>query len=298
LEQRCDPGPSRHWAAIGRTLEEQPRPTSRRRLSEFQQRAAVDLLNRLHALRNTANPEPPQFSDLPPALATRYMGRHGRHLLKVYSRGNVWDMADMEQFVQQVRSVDPAATGKPLQTYEASRQMQRSYLHAAVYSLLAVLAVLVIDFRHFGYAALALLPLGAAMALLFGLMGMVNLPLNAANMIVLPLIMGIGIDDGVHLVHDFRRQQRQPGNAPYRVGASTASAVLITSLTTMVGFGSLMISDHRGMQSLGRVLTVGVACCLFTSLVMLPALLALIARRETRLAGAERAVEDQLAAIG
>ena len=175
---------------------------------------------------------------------------------------------------------DPAATGKPLQTYEASRQMQRSYIHAAVYSLLAVLIVLMIDFRHVGYAALALLPLGAAIVLLFGLMGMVNMPLNPANMIVLPLIMGIGIDDGVHLVHDFRRQRRRQHREPYRIGASTASAVLITSLTTMVGFGSLMISDHRGMQSLGRVLTVGVACCLFTSLVMLPALLALIARRD------------------
>jgi uncharacterized membrane protein YdfJ with MMPL/SSD domain len=87
------------------------------------------------------------------------------------------------------------------------------------------------------------------------------------------LILGIGIDDGVHVVHDFRRQR-----GPYRMSASTASAVLITSLTTMVGFGSLMIASHRGLQSLGRVLTIGVSCCLFTSLVMLPALLAWLTR--------------------
>ncbi|MCH8046623.1 MAG: MMPL family transporter [Planctomycetes bacterium] len=290
LEQNSDPAQARDWAAIGESLEALPRPTARQRLSEFQQRAAVDLLDRLRALRAMANPEPPQFSDLPPALVTRYVGRHGRHLLKVYSRGNAWEMDDMQRFVQQVRSVDPAATGKPLQTYEASRQMQSSYIHAAVYSLLAVLMVLVIDFRHVGHVALALLPLGAGIVLLFGLMGIVNLPLNPANMIVLPLIMGIGIDDGVHLVHDFLRQRRQQMAGPfrpYRIGASTASAVLITSLTTMIGFGSLMISDHRGMQSLGRVLTVGVACCLFTSLVMLPALLALIARRDETASQAE-----------
>jgi uncharacterized membrane protein YdfJ with MMPL/SSD domain len=92
-------------------------------------------------------------------------------------------------------------------------------------------------------------------------------------MIVLPLILGIGIDDGVHVVHDFRRQR-----GAYRMSPSTASAVLITSLTTMVGFGSLMIASHRGLQSLGRVLTIGVSCCLFTSLVMLPALLAWLSR--------------------
>jgi uncharacterized membrane protein YdfJ with MMPL/SSD domain len=95
-------------------------------------------------------------------------------------------------------------------------------------------------------------------------------------MIVLPLILGIGIDDGVHVVHDFRRSR-----GPYRLSASTASAVVITSLTSMVGFGSLMIASHRGLQSLGRVLTIGVSCCLFTSLVMLPALLAWLTRART-----------------
>jgi predicted RND superfamily exporter protein len=174
----------------------------------------------------------------------------------------------MEQFVQQVRSVDPRATGNPLQTYEASRQMKRSYEQAAWYALSAILMVLYLDFRSLRHTLLAMLPLGLGILQLFGILGLLDVPLNPANMIVLPLILGIGIDDGVHVIHDFRRQR-----GPYRISASTASAVLITSLTTMVGFGSLMIASHRGLQSLGRVLTIGVSCCLFTSLVMLPALL-------------------------
>jgi len=124
------------------------------------------------------------------------------------------------------------------------------------------------------YTLLAMVPLGLGMAQMFGILGLLDIPLNPANMIVLPLILGIGIDDGVHVVHDFRRQRGR-----YRISASTASAVLITSLTTMVGFGSLMIASHRGLQSLGRVLTIGVSCCLFTSLVMLPAILILATRR-------------------
>jgi predicted RND superfamily exporter protein len=118
-----------------------------------------------------------------------------------------------------------------------------------------------------------MLPVGVGMLQLFGVLGLMDVPLNPANMIVLPLILGIGIDDGVHVVHDFRRQTGR-----YRMSASTASSVLITSLTTMVGFGSLMIASHRGLQSLGRVLTVGVSCCLITSLLMLPALLAWLTR--------------------
>jgi hypothetical protein len=244
-----------------------------RRLSDYQHYVAGDLLSRLHALRAMADPEPPQLSDLPESLVTRFVGSDGKHLLKIYSRGDVWDMEAMGQFVRDVRAVDPRATGNPLQTYEASRQMKASYEQAAWYALAAILVVLYLDFRSLGFTLLALSPLGLGMLQLFGALGLLGIPLNPANMIVLPLILGIGVDDGVHVVHDFRRQ---PGR--YRISPSTASAVLITSLTTMVGFGSLMIASHRGLQSLGRVLVIGVSCCLFTSLVMLPALITWMTR--------------------
>ena len=172
--------------------------------------------------------------------------------MKVYSRGDIWDMGAMERFVHDVRSVDPKATGNPLQTFEASRQMKRSYEQAALYALVAIFVLLYIDFRSVRHTLLAMIPVGLGMILLFGMMGWLGEPLNPANMIVLPLILGIGVDDGVHVVHDYLRRR-----GGYRVSASTASAVLITSLTTMVGFGSLMIADHRGLQSLGRVLTIG-----------------------------------------
>lgn len=241
------------------------------RLSAYQHRMAGDLLSRLHLLRTMANPEPPQLTDLPQSLVERFVGKDGKKfLLQIYSKGDIWDMEAMEKFVADVRSVDPRVTGNPLQTYEASRQMQQSYIQAAWYALAAIFLVLFLDFRSLRHTFLAMLPVGLGTLQLFGILGILDVALNPANMIVLPLILGIGIDDGVHVVHDFRRRN----NGPYRMSASTASAVLLTSLTTMVGFGSLMIASHRGLQSLGRVLTIGVSCCLFSSLVMLPALLA------------------------
>lgn len=254
-------------------LRQMPLAECYRRLSDYQHGMAGELLSRLYTLRAMANPEPPKLSDLPEGLVTRFVGHGGRYLLKIYSKGNIWDMDAMEKFVRDVRRVDPRATGNPLQTYEASRQMKRSYEQAAWYALAAVLIVLYIDFRSLRYTLLAMLPLGVGMAQMLGLLGLLNIPLNPANMIVLPLILGIGVDDGVHVVHDFRLQRGR-----YRMSPSTASAVLITSLTTMVGFGSLMIASHRGLQSLGRVLTIGVSCCLFASLVMLPAWLTWLTR--------------------
>ena len=128
--------------ALGVKVGHSPRPSPmpaedcRRRLSAYQHNMAGDLLSRLHTLRSIANPQPPQLSDLPSGLVTRFVGQDGKKfLLHIYSNADIWDMEAMEQFVHEVRSVDPRATGNPLQTYEASRQMKRSYEQAAWYAL-------------------------------------------------------------------------------------------------------------------------------------------------------------------
>jgi len=239
-----------------------------RALAAFQQRAAGDLLSRLHALAAVADPAPPALDDLPPSLVERFVGSSGRHLLKIYGRGDIWNFDALERFVQDVRSVDPRATGNPLQAYAGSLEMKRSYEQAAIYSLVVILAVLWLDFRSLTYSALAVLPLAVGIAQMLGLMGLVGIDLNPANLIGIPLIMGIAVDYGVHIVHDFLER---PG--PYRMSASTANSVLVDALTTILGFGALMVASHKGLESLGRVLTLGVTTCTVTSLVLLPALL-------------------------
>ena len=250
------------------TLLRTPPHEATSRLGQLQQRHVDQLRRDLNWLVDVGAAGPPDFDDLPASLVDRYVGRTGKHLVKVYGRDNTWDMTTLERFVHEVRSVDPRATGKPLQTYEASREMQQSYMHAALYSLLAILAVLIADFWSVSLACLAALPVVLGLAQMFGIMGLASIELNPANMIVLPLIMGIGIDDGVHIVHDFRSQKGR-----YQLSGPTASAVVMTSLTTMIGFGSLLVASHRGLQSLGRICVIGVSCCMFSSLIALPALL-------------------------
>lgn len=240
-------------------------------LAAFQQQSAGDLLTRLHALSAVADPDPPKLDDLPPSLVDRFVGQNGRHLLKIYGRGDIWNFASLERFVKEVRSVDARATGNPLQAYEASLEMKRSYEQAAVYSLVVILFVLWLDFRSITNSLLAALPLALGMAQTLGLMGLVGIDLNPANLIGIPLILGIAVDYGVHIVHD---SLERPG--PYRISASTANSVLVDALTTILGFGALMVASHRGLESLGRVLTLGVTTCTLTSLIFLPAVLAIV----------------------
>ena len=242
-------------------------------LSQFQQYMAGDLLSRLHVLQGISNPQPPQLADLPEGLVDRFVGHNGKHLLKIYGRGNIWDIQALKNFVSDIRSVDPRATGNPLQAYEASTEMKESYQLAALYALLVILVVLWIDFRSAGHVLLAIFPLALSMVQTFGLMGLLDIPLNPANLIALPLIVGIGVDYGVHIVHNFLEQR-----GPYRMTPATAIAVTVDSLTTIIGFGSLMIASHQGLQSLGRVLTMGITCCTITSLVILPAALTWMTR--------------------
>jgi uncharacterized protein len=110
----------------------------------------------------------------------------------------------------------------------------------------------------------------------YGILASLGISFNPANLILLPLILGIGVDDGVHVLHDFHSQ---PGS--YRVSPSTMNAIVLTSLTSMIGFGSMMIAAHRGLYSVGLVLVIGVGSCLFVSLVPLPAILTILRRMRT-----------------
>jgi predicted RND superfamily exporter protein len=174
----------------------------------------------------------------------------------------------MGQFVHDVRSVDPEATGNPLQVYEASREMKRSFEQAAWYALLVIIPLVLLDFRRMSHMLLAALPMGVGMLETLGLMGLLDIPLNPANMIVLPLTLGLGMDTGINLVHEMRCQRGKYRGA----GNAVLIAVVVNTLTTMVGFGALMIANHQGLQSLGRALTISMGFNMFNSL-LLPNLL-------------------------
>jgi predicted RND superfamily exporter protein len=224
----------------------------------------------LESVANT-DPAPVTLKDLPASFTSRFVSHDKQWLLKIYPRDAVWEGAPLKKFVEEVRTVDPEVTGTPLQNYEASQSIWNSYLQAGLYALIAVLILLVWDFRTVHETLLAISPAGIALLVTLGVLGQWNIPLNPANMIMLPLLLGLGVDGGVHVLHDYRAQV-----GGYSISRSTARSLFLTAMTSIVGFGSLMVASHRGLFSLGFVLTVGVTAALVTSLVALPALLTLV----------------------
>jgi hopanoid biosynthesis associated RND transporter like protein HpnN len=258
------------------------------RLAQGQAALVSAIGGQLAPLRAIADPQPPRLEDLPPELTDRFVGKNRTYLLKVFARGNIWNMEQLEKFVHAVESVDPRVTGHPVQTYYASRHMQSSYLWAGVYALGAVLVLLWIDFRSLAHSLLAMVPLAIGFATMCGCLGWLDIPFNAANMIVLPLILGIGVDHGVHLVHLWRQQRGR-----FALGDATTVAVLLTAATTTASFGALILARHQGLQSLGQTLTLGVTTCLAASIAFFPALLAWLTRN--RPSAEEAATVEQIA---
>ena len=112
--------------------------------------------------------------------------------------------------------------------------------------------------------------------LTLGIMGLFGVPLNPANMIAFPLILGVGVDNGVHVLHDYLIRR---GEGRSTISYAIGRGVLVKALTTMIGFGTLMISSERGLAGLGLILTLGVGCCMLSALVFLPAVLHLLGGR-------------------
>ncbi len=151
-------------------------------------------------------------------------------------------------------------------------------LLGGLYLAMAVTIALLLDAEAVFYCVLALLPPVGGAAIMFGVMRQMHVDLNPANLIVLPLLLGIGVDGGVHVIHDFRLQAKRR----YRISPSIINSLVLTSTTTMVGFGSMLLAAHRGLYTFGLVLTIGVGSCVFVSLVPLPAILTLLDRRRRK----------------
>ena len=162
--------------------------------------------------------------------------------------------------------------------------MKSGFQRAGFYAFLVIVLVLVVDFRSPGNTLIALTPLVMGVILSLGVMGLFGLPLNPANMIAFPLVLGVGVDNGVHVLHDYRSR---PRGRSYALGPAVGRGVLVAALTTILGFATLLTARHRGMESLGLALTLGVTFCMVAALVWLPAVLRLLDDRERRAAAGE-----------
>ncbi|HEY1490534.1 MAG TPA: MMPL family transporter, partial [Verrucomicrobiae bacterium] len=227
------------------------------KLAEFQRALFADIRQTFQTLQHQDNRERLRAEDLPPALRNRFVGVTGKYLLQVYPKYDVWQRDNQEKFIADLRSVDPNVTGTPVQLYEYTTLLKNSYETAAWYSLGAIAILVLIHFRSLNAVILSLLPVGIGALWLVGLMGWLDIPFNPANIMTLPLVIGIGVTNGIHILNRFAEER-----TPSILSRSTGKAVLVSGLTAIAGFGSLMLAKHRGIHSLGCVMAAGIATCM------------------------------------
>ena len=256
-------------------LERTDREIAEPALTHLQAQLYRDFVDKFYALQRNLRPRPVTLADVPDEMRRKFIGASGRFLIQVHPKVDIWEREGAEQFVRELRTVDPDVTGSPIITYEAIRLMERAYLQGTVYAFVLVGILTFWMLRRVRETLLAVLPLALGLVWTVGLMWLFDLKFNLANVWGLPLIIGTSAEFGLNVVMNYLEGREHGGPLITR---STVMAVVLNGLTTIVGFGSLMISRHQGIYGLGLLLTVGATCALIASLVVLPVVLRLLPR--------------------
>lgn len=229
----------------------------------------------IERLKDQFNAEFVDISALPDSLKERYLSADGQWRVDILPAKDVRDSVALKEFVRSVEAVFPDVTGGAIQTEKAGEAISASMLEASAIALGVIALFLLLMLGRPAEVLLMLFPLALAAVLTAATGVLLDIPFNYANVIVLPLLLGIGVDSGIHLV--MRRRRLAAEESVF--SASTPRAVLFSALTTIASFGSLMLSPHRGTASMGELLSIAIGYTLLCTLVVLPVALRMFAGR-------------------
>jgi hypothetical protein len=238
-------------------------------LSTLQANVVGSLPEQVRDLAALLQPGTVTLADLPPDVRDQMLAADGRARVVVEPREDITDNAALARFVGSVRTIAPEASGSAVWMVEWGRVTWQAMLAALLGGMACMIVFLVVLWRSVWDTLLAFFPLALACVLTCASLVLLGHPFNFANVVVIPMLIGMGVDNGVHLVH---RHRTNPEEVDV-LATSTAKAVLFAALTTMLSFGSLGFASHRGMAAFGQLLTAGVAWTLICYVVVLPAVL-------------------------
>lgn len=255
-------------------------PTTRNARVEALSTAYTALrIDTAHEIEQLLSDAPLTPADFPSEILRPYIDNsdpaHPRYAIEIHPRtpagiSNALDPTFLPTFVAQLKTVDPNVTGVLMQIFYTGSLMVRSYVFAGALAVVIVMVLLAVTLRSLYDAMLCIIPVALGFGAVLAAMDLTAHTLNAANIIVLPLMFGIGVDSGVHVIHRFRQH---PTDRPLGLAHGTGKGITLTCLTTVIGFGTMLLARHRGIQSLGLVMSLGIALTLLACLIVLPALL-------------------------
>jgi uncharacterized protein len=228
----------------------------------------MPLMTTLRQVRDLLTAEHVTIDTLPPSLKSAWVADDGEVRIEVAPRGDANDNTVLHRFVDAVRGVAPGATGTPIFVVEAAATIVRAFLEAAVWSLASIAIILFVTLRRLKDVALTLVPLMVAIVATLEICVAIGLQLNFANIIALPLLLGVGVAFKIYYVMAWRA-----GETNF-LQSSLTRAVFFSACTTATAFGSLWFSHHPGTSSMGKLMALSLVTTLSAAVLFQPALLA------------------------
>ena len=240
-------------------------------LQELDRRIIGALPSFLDRLASALAPTPITVDTLPENIRDRYVAADGTARIEIFPAVDVTAAAEIRRFVAAADRIANGVTGTPAVILAARDAVLASFFEAAWLSVAAISLLLILLLRSLVNTLFVLAPMILAVIFTGATAVMAGLALNFANVIVLPLLLGLGVASGIHLVT--RGRDTESSDALRR--SSTPRAILFSALTTIASFGSLALSTHPGTASMGLLLTIAISYTLLCTLIVLPALIAL-----------------------
>ncbi len=212
---------------------------------------------------------------LPGALRERWVTPAGIERVQVLPADRLDTPQKLRGFVEAVQAEEPAISGMPVENVELGKVTVRAFRMAFALALVATAAALLVLLGDPRSSAIVMASLILATLFTGAVASWWDIPFNISNVITLPLLLGIGVDAGIHIVH----RRRQTGDGERLLDTATGRAIFYSGLTTIVGFGNLMLATHRAIAGMGALLVIGMINVLICTLVVLPAVMARPARR-------------------
>ena len=204
---------------------------------------------------------------LPPELVRDWMTPDGRARVEVAPKGNASDNEEMRRFARAVLAVEPNAVEGPISILDAGDTIVRAFIEAGLWAMLSIGILLWLVLRRIGDVLLTLIPLMTAGVVTLELCVLIGLPLNFANIIALPLLLGVGVAFKIYYIMAWRAGQTN------LLQTSLTRAVFFSALTTATAFGSLWFSSHPGTASMGKLLALSLMCTLAAAVLFQPVLM-------------------------
>ena len=239
-----------------------------------------NLLQELQWLRRAINTFDVRLQDIPDTIKSRLVSSEGARLYTVTPARDITEVSALSNFIGEVKSVHAHATGRPVIEWGVGNIVVTAFQQAMLFALVGIVSVLLVTLRRLGPTLLVLAPLVLASVCTFALGFLLGESVNMASVLVLPLVFGLGVDNGVHVVDRYLIEAEGDGaqDVDQLIQSSTPRAVVLSALTTMGAFAALAISPHQGTASIGLLLSVSVGFLLLFTVFILPVLLSFLSR--------------------